>query len=305
MVVLLPKAVQLVPLPAEGPHHPHPRQVFLGAGGQLALRLVRHQEAGGDFAVKQAGGQQGDGHKGDGHQGQPPVHDQHDPHVQHHHEHGAQHLHELVADEGADHLHVGGAPLDDVAGGVGGVPVEAQAQYVLVEAVPDGLHEALRAPGQVDAHSVDAQAPHRRRQGHRPRRDPQRAQGVGPQGVQVQQGPDPMGQVGLLHVQHAVHCYADDLGHHCVADGVQIGQDDGPGEKAQVSPQVAQDQGGFFAPGQLHFRFHRSPPFSRQEDAKKRPPKQRDAAKTAWNGRSAQARGAQMSLAVQLVMVVQ
>ena len=213
MVVFLAKPVDLKFFPAERPHHPHAGEVLLGAGGQLALRLVRGLEPGGDLAVKHPRGQQRDGDEGQRHHGQAPVHRHHDGGVEHDEEHRAHHLHQLIADKGADDLHVGGAPLDDIAGGVGGVPGKAQALDVAIQAVPQALHKALGALGQVDAHAVDANAPHRRRQHHRPRRQPQKGQGLGPQLIHGDQRAQKAGQIGGLAPQHRVHGEADDLGH--------------------------------------------------------------------------------------------
>ena len=250
-VVFLPEAVDLKPLPAKGPHHPHTGEILLGTGGQLPLRLIGGLEPGGDLAVKHPGGRAGNGDERQRNQGQLPVHLQHDDGVKRDEKHCAHHLHQLVADEGADDLHVGGAPLDDVAGGVGGVPFKAQALDVAVQAVPQALHKALGALGQVDAHAVNTHAPHRRGQHHRPRRQPQKGQGIGPEPVQGRQRAQKARQIRGFAPQHRVHGEADDLGHQRVAGGVHPGQRNGPGEKAPAAPQMAHNHAGLLPPGQF------------------------------------------------------
>ena len=104
----------------------------------------------------------------------------------------------MITHEGADNLYVGSTALDDVAGSMGGVPLEIQPQDMAVQVIPYLFYEAFRAFGQVDAHTVDTHAPRRRSQHHRTRRDPQGLKRVGPellQGQQAQdQGIDDLGQ---------------------------------------------------------------------------------------------------------------
>ena len=78
--------------------------------------------------------------------------------------HRAHHLHQLIAHELADHVHVGGAALDDVAGGVIFVPGKGQILDVAVQVVPDTLDIALGAPGQLEPLAVAANAPQQGRQ---------------------------------------------------------------------------------------------------------------------------------------------
>ena len=68
----------LIPLPAEGPDHPDGGEVLLGAGGQVALRLVGGLEAAGDFLVEHTGGQAHNGDEQRRDQGQAQVHGEHD-----------------------------------------------------------------------------------------------------------------------------------------------------------------------------------------------------------------------------------
>ena len=55
IVVFLAELFFLIHFPAKSAHHPHTGEVFLGAGGQGALRLVRVLEPAGDLGVKYAG----------------------------------------------------------------------------------------------------------------------------------------------------------------------------------------------------------------------------------------------------------
>ena len=154
----------LVPLPAEGPDHADGGKVLLGAGGQVALRLVGGLEPAGDLPVEHPGGQAHNGDEQRRDQRQPQVHGEHDAQVQRDEKHRAHHLHQLIAHELADHVHVGGAALDDVAGGVIFVPGKGQILDVAVQVVPDTLDIALGAPGQLEPLAVAANAPQQGRQ---------------------------------------------------------------------------------------------------------------------------------------------
>ena len=78
--------------------------------------------------------------------------------------HRAHPRHQLIAHELADHVHVGGAALDDVAGRVIFVPGKGQILDVAVQVVPDTLDIALGAPGQLEPLAVAANAPQQGRQ---------------------------------------------------------------------------------------------------------------------------------------------
>ena len=144
-LVFFVKAVYFKLLPAKCPHHPNAGEVFLGAGGELALGLVRRLEAAGDLAVKDPGGEPHNGDKGQGDQGEPHVHGEHDAEVERDQEDRPHHLHQLIAHKAADHIHIGGTALNHIAGGVRLVPGEAQALDVAEETVADALDKALGA----------------------------------------------------------------------------------------------------------------------------------------------------------------
>ena len=191
-------------------------------------------------------------HPAQGHQGQAQVHGKHDGQVQGDEEHRAHHLHQLGAHKGADHLHVGSTPLDDIPGGVGGVPGEGQALDVAEQRVPQPFHKPLRALGQIHPLAVGAHPPQGRHQQHRPRRDPQRPDGVGLQPRQVHQPLEEAGDLGLFLPQHRVHSDLDDLRGEGVEDHAQAGAGQGKDKKVDISPQRPENQGQLFPPGQLH-----------------------------------------------------
>ena len=107
---------------------------------------------------------------------------------------------------------VGGAALDDVAGGVIFVPGEGQILNVAVQIVPDALDVALGAPGQLEPLAIAAHAPQQGRQQDGGSGPPQGPQGLGLQSRPVQPGHQEPGQFGRFGPQDGVHGQADDLG---------------------------------------------------------------------------------------------
>ena len=237
------KAVDLIALPAKGPHHPHAGEVFLHQGGEAALAFVGGLELLPGDDVKDQGGGHDHRHKAAHDQGELHVHGEHQRQGHQDQQHGAHHLHQLVADKVAHQVHVLGAALDDVAGLVGVVPGVGQALDVVEQGVPHPGHRALAGPGQVHPGGIVGKPGNGRKgQGHQSaERD------VLPQGFAAAHGVDPIyqepGQVKGVVVDHRIHGDPDHLGGHVVChhrqDHHQKRQDEfspepfGKGEKSQ------------------------------------------------------------------------
>ena len=164
---------------------------------------------------------------------------------------------QLVAHKGTDDIHVGGAALDDVAGGVGLVPGKGQMLDVPVQVVTDVLDIAFRAFGQIEPLAEAAHAPehghcHNADGGH-----PQGPDGLLPEGVPLQPFQHKGRDFGCLVPQNGVHRQADDLGCQGVEGHTQAGADEACSEELPAAPEIPGDQLGFLLPGQLVIGFHR------------------------------------------------
>ena len=261
------KFVLLILLPSEGPHHPHGGEVLLSAGGHLALGLVGSLEPGGNLPVEYPRRQAHNGDKGQSDQGQFHVHAEHDPQIQDDEEHRPHHLHQLVAHEGADHVHIGGAALDDVAGGMLLVPRKGQILDAPVQVIPQPLDVGLGPAGQLRPLPEAAQAPQQRRHHDGSRRPPQRRDRLLPQRLQRQYPQHQRRQLGLLGSQDGVHRDTDDLGRQGVERHGQARTQQRRRKMPPAGAQIVPDEPGLLPPRQLECRsilFHKPPSLSRR-----------------------------------------
>ena len=114
-------------------------------GGQSTLFLVALQKGGADLLMEPERVADQNGHAGKGDQPQRQADAEQKDQGEHDGDDHAQQGDQLVGQEGLDHLHVGGAPLDDVAGLMGAVPLAAQMLNVAEQLVPHGLDKGLAA----------------------------------------------------------------------------------------------------------------------------------------------------------------
>ena len=169
-------------------------------------------------------------HDGQHHQGdqrQPEVHGDHAAQGHHDHDRDPEGGHELLLEEVFDPLHVGGAALDDIPGGVLGVPSPGELLDVMINVVPGGLHQGLPRLGvEADDQIPEARGEQARRRQRRRQHPHMGAQHFDPaEALQRRQGPH--GQIHLVGADDRVHRDADDLRDHQLADG-----EHGPGEDA-------------------------------------------------------------------------
>ena len=219
---LLRKALHLPGFPAKGPDHPDAGVVLLGASLHGPFRGVSAGEFLAHPPEVENREEQDHRNQGQGGEGHEHVHGKHHGQGNHKHAEGPQEFAQVVLDEAADGVHVGGTALDDVPGLAAHVPVVGQALDVGVEAVPqlpgDGFSDfkARIAPDYVQEPGAEG-----RRQGEAGA-DPQ----VLPQKGQAAQG---FGQV-----QHKGRRVQGDASNHRV-DGVadDLGADKGKSHHAE------------------------------------------------------------------------
>ena len=114
-----------------------------------------------------------DGNAGQRHHGKPPVHAEHEAQTQHQQHRDPEKLHQLLGNKVADHIHVGSAALDDVAGLVFHVPREGQALDMGEQIVAHGAHEGFRSLGGQRHVAVAEEGDHQRNGDHRQRDPPE------------------------------------------------------------------------------------------------------------------------------------
>ena len=216
LFIFFVKAVDFIAFPAEGPHHSDAGEVLLDEGGEPSLALVGGLELfAGDDKEDQVGNDQ-HRHKAEHQQGKLYIEGEHHHQGYHNEQHGAHHFHQLVADKVADELHVLGATLDDVTGGMSVVPGVGQPLDVGKQRVADPGDGALAGPSQAHAGGIIGEAgDHGKDQGH------QSAQhNVLTQCLPAADGVDPIHQKGRQVkgrvVDDGVHGDADDLWCHVV-----------------------------------------------------------------------------------------
>ena len=211
VLVFLVEALFFIQLPAEGANHPHAGQVFLRDGGKPAFAFVALGEALGNMAMEVGGIAHHDGDAGQRHHRQPPVHADHEAQTQHQQHRDPEQLHQLLGNEVADHIHVGGTALDDVAGLVFHMPRKGQTLDVGEQIVAHGAHESLGSLGGQRHVAVAEEGDHQCNGDHRQRDPPQ----VGAQGFHAAQ-PKPRrlqkgGHVQRQLSQHVVDGDTDQL----------------------------------------------------------------------------------------------
>ena len=236
------KFLPLLPLVGEGPHHPHAGEVFLHDVGHLALVLVALRKALVHLLAEQHRVSQYHRYGQRGRQGQGGVHGEHE--VQRHgHQYGdAQHGGELLGHKGAHPVHVGGAALDDVAGAVFHVPGVGQMGNVVVEGVPHGLHQGLRAAGIEHGVAELGAHPHHSQRRHRHGGDPQMAAEVAVAAKALHQLIHPRRELGRLAADGVVDGEAHHLGRHHVHQRGQRRAADAQGKQGLAAPQELQQE---------------------------------------------------------------
>jgi hypothetical protein len=236
-VVLLVEVFRLERLAAERAHHAHAGQVLLHGGGEPALRLVGVAEALGDQGEEYAGIADDDRDKRDGDPRQLRAHREHPRDGGHHQHHRAEELQHLIGQKVAQHLDVGGAALDDVAGLDGDVPGVGQALDMAVELVPQAAQRALAA--QCDSHAVEIgerarqHREHKRQGGEQRQMRPQRFAAARLRDGRAQK----RGQVEGGVAQHAVHQHPDDLRRQEAEEYRQDRRRRGHGQPAEAAPE--------------------------------------------------------------------
>ena len=204
--------VDFRPLPAEGAHHPHAGEVFLGHGGKLALVLIAVGEALVNLLVENQGIQKHHRHGNQRDQRQKGVHGQHEDHGQHQQNQNPEDGGHLLGEEIAGGVDVGGTALNDVAGPVFHVPGEGQALNVIEQLVPHALDQGFGGLGVADPEAVLAGHLHRRHDHNGQTHDPQMLSQVRKASRRVYQAHDGRGEGGRLAADGVVHRRTDDLG---------------------------------------------------------------------------------------------